>query len=187
MRLDLDVGGKESEQFEQAYAVFPRHEGKKDALKAWGQTSRARPPLLLLLQAIRKATAANRWTPDRRQFTPLFATWLRGERWNDEFPEPVPTKLVQDPIALHKAAAMRAWAEVRNVNRGAPMPAGGWTEPHTAYALASLGGLTVLADMTTRDVPFRQREFLAFYMARASEPISPAQQPPAALRLVTSR
>lgn len=179
---------REKQGFDEFWAECPRHEAKADALKAWIQTARVRPPLLVLLKALRNAIAANDWTPARRLVTPLPASWLRGQRWDDEFPDAAASKPAIDPRVALKAAAMRAWSEVRLAIQRDALPNGGWADPITAPALAGLGGFGVVRDMQTRDVPHRQREFVEFYMAHAAGAISPAQQRPAAgLRLVASR
>lgn len=69
--------------FNSAWELYPRKEAKKDALKAW--KAAVKLPLFMaseILEAIRQQTD-NNWRFKDRQFIPLFATWLRGERWND--------------------------------------------------------------------------------------------------------
>ena len=87
--------------FADFYALFPRHEARKDALKAWGQMTEADR-----LQAIIAIAA---WRPVFQQrgvdYTPLPATWLRGERYTDELPHTamsmshVPFKEGATPVA----------------------------------------------------------------------------------------
>jgi len=91
-------------EFLQFYSAYPRHEARKDAYKAWQQTKDVRPPLPELLDAIKRAIVGNNWTPDRKQFVPLPATWLRGERWTDEFEVNLPT-------AQQIEQASRHWSE----------------------------------------------------------------------------
>ncbi len=69
--------------FQTFYTIFPRREARKDALKAWGQLSPGDQ-----LRAIVAIASWRRVFLDRGlQFTPLAATWLRGERWEDELPQ----------------------------------------------------------------------------------------------------
>lgn len=72
--------------FEQFYATYPRKEGKKDGLKAWGQITEEQQQKAL-------ETIANhikRWEAlgTEKHFIPLPATWLRGWRFEDEIELP---------------------------------------------------------------------------------------------------
>lgn len=66
------------------WSAYPRKAGKKDALKAWGQVNGSRPPVNELLRILEEHKKQTQWTKDAGAFVPLAATWLRGERWNDE-------------------------------------------------------------------------------------------------------
>lgn len=92
--------------FEQFYAAYFRRDARKDAIKAWGQVDGDAH-----LDAILAALA---WqTPDylkkERQFRPLPASWLRGERWDDEHPQ-----AVIDATRVRDAAAAKAEADRQN-------------------------------------------------------------------------
>jgi hypothetical protein len=68
--------------FDSFWTLYPRHEAKRDALKAWGQI-----PASDHLPAIVAAMAWRRvWAGKETQFIPLPATWLRGGRYEDEIP-----------------------------------------------------------------------------------------------------
>ena len=69
--------------FDTFYALFARHEARKDALKAWGQM-----PPGDHLDAIIAAAAWRRILLARHAegYCPLPASWLRGERFWDELP-----------------------------------------------------------------------------------------------------
>ena len=69
--------------FTMFYTLFPRHEARKDALKAWERMTPADQ-----LAAIVGIASWRRVFIDRGdyRYTPLPATWLRGERWTDELP-----------------------------------------------------------------------------------------------------
>ena len=66
------------------YTLYPRHEARKDALKAWARMSEA--DRLAAVTAI--ADWRQVWRAQGRDSTviPYPATWLRGERWTDEIP-----------------------------------------------------------------------------------------------------
>lgn len=160
-----------SDEFAAFYTKFPRREARADAMKAWRQTAAVRPPLEVLLAAIERQRVELDWCRERRQFIPLPATWLRGERWADEFDVPE-SVLPAKPAAAApgartdsalEAAAMAAWVEVRQANASGSMPLLGWSDPRTAQALHAMGGMRVLADMGPRDAGFRQKEFMAAF------------------------
>ena len=95
------------DHFERFWAVYPRRDAKKDARKAWTQIGGDQH-----VEAILTALGwqAAQWT--ERQFTPLPATYLRGERWDDEPPEARPM-ISKGGIQLecpHTPACMSRWA-----------------------------------------------------------------------------
>ena len=72
--------------FDTFWAAYPRKEAKKDAMKAWaslalGQKFAARESIPI---HVRYWEASGR----SKQYIPLPATWLRGERWEDELTMP---------------------------------------------------------------------------------------------------
>ena len=103
-------------EFSAFWAAYPRREARKDALKAWQQTAAVRPPVAEIIRVIRVAIRVLDWTPDRRRFIPLPATWLRGERWNDELEAPIATSATAGPSA--EALARQAALEKLSRQRG---------------------------------------------------------------------
>jgi hypothetical protein len=71
------------EDFDKFWAIYPRKDAKKDAEKAWEQTTRNRPGIDALIPILIRKISENEWTKDRMTFIPLPATWLRGHRWED--------------------------------------------------------------------------------------------------------
>ena len=67
-------------EFDEFWRAYPRRVAKAEARKAWAQTESIRPPIGEVIAAIRRS--ATQWTDIR--FVPHPATWLRGERWDDE-------------------------------------------------------------------------------------------------------
>ena len=66
------------------WMLYPRREAKKDAMKAWSQiNARAHVPILTAVTEWRRIWHAQ--GRDSRTI-PYPATWLRGERWEDEIP-----------------------------------------------------------------------------------------------------
>jgi len=72
------------EEFDQFWANYPKKVAKADARKAWLQTKDVRPDIAKLLSAITAACKTEQWMKSGGSFIPYPATWLRGERWEDE-------------------------------------------------------------------------------------------------------
>lgn len=68
------------DRFDEFWSHYPRKDSKQDAKKAWRQVtiSRKIDPQLII-----DAVQTYPFKPDRT-YQPLPATWLRGERWEDE-------------------------------------------------------------------------------------------------------
>ena len=92
------------EGFEEFWKLYPKKLAKGDARKAWQQTARIRPPLPELLQAVRAARASKQWQRDDGEYIPYPATWLRAERWADEYEVDLST--TPKPCAYCAAAAV---------------------------------------------------------------------------------
>ena len=72
------------EEFDEFWKQYPRKVAKGDARKAWMQTAKIRPMLQVLLAALEAQKGQEQWLKDGGQYIPHPATWLRGERWDDE-------------------------------------------------------------------------------------------------------
>lgn len=73
-------------EFEQLWTIYPKHVAKMAAYKAWrkAKVGMNSASLMAKVQAF-AAQCANTET----RYIPHFATWLNGERWNDEYrPDP---------------------------------------------------------------------------------------------------
>jgi hypothetical protein len=79
-RGDLLPEGDKKVSFDEFWRAYPRRVAKAEARKAWDQTESIRPPIGDVIAAIQRS--ATQWTDVR--FVPHPATWLRGERWDDE-------------------------------------------------------------------------------------------------------
>ena len=71
--------------FDEFWKLYPRKIAKADARKAWEQTEKIRPTLEKVLEAVKTATKTEAWRHDGGKFIPYPATWLRGERWDDDY------------------------------------------------------------------------------------------------------
>lgn len=74
--------------FNQFWEAYPRKASKPAAISAWRKTAKTRPPLPELLNALAKHKA--RWNDPK--FIPHPATWINGERWNDELADRTPPR-----------------------------------------------------------------------------------------------
>lgn len=70
--------------FADFWAAFPRHEAKKDAQKAWTKLNPSPALEAQILQALDWQRLQPSWLKDDGQYVPLPASWIRGERWEDE-------------------------------------------------------------------------------------------------------
>ncbi|MCP4640625.1 MAG: hypothetical protein GY851_09340 [bacterium] len=70
----------EGESFNEFWEHYPHRVGKKAARKAWA-AAKDKPDLPALLNALDRAKRSKQWADG---FIPHPATWLNGERWNDE-------------------------------------------------------------------------------------------------------
>lgn len=74
-----------SRTFAEFWMVWPRKVSKPQAEKAWTKATMRASPDTIYAAAV--AYANNPHIPDK-QFIPHAATWLNGDRWNDELPGP---------------------------------------------------------------------------------------------------
>jgi hypothetical protein len=65
--------------FEAFWQLYPRHQARKDALKAWLQLAPDDDTIDRIMTNLRVRT----W-PDQQRFIPLAGTFLRGYRWTDD-------------------------------------------------------------------------------------------------------
>ena len=83
--------------FDQFWATYPKKVAKADARKAWLQTKDVRPELTNLLSAIQAHCKTEQWMRNAGAFIPYPATWLRGERWDDELEVKLPDVVNERP------------------------------------------------------------------------------------------
>ncbi len=93
------VGGI-SHDFEKAWELYPKKEGKRLAAIAWEKlrASGELPPMSVIHTAISQSMAFDSWQRENGRFIPQMSNWLRGQRWLDE-------KIsVENPSAVHSSA-----------------------------------------------------------------------------------
>lgn len=143
----------ELDEFDKAWSLYPRKLAKGDARKAWKQTASIRPPFQELINAILKAMETAQWRENGGRYIPYFATWLRAERWADEWP----TTSASD--AVDATEAFNLLRECIRANK----------EPPAAIKAAAqaIGGFYRLQEMTSFEIQARQKQFEQAYKSGA--------------------
>jgi hypothetical protein len=98
--------------FDDWWAVYPIHRAKKDARKAWEKLQPDEALVQQLITAMQAQQAAREQALEDGEWRaawPLPATWIRGERWMDEFDSLVPSFSVSE-ISAAKHWRFQAWA-----------------------------------------------------------------------------
>ena len=72
--------------FDVFWAAYPRHTNKQAALKAWIALNPDEELQKTILAAIERQKKSAQWARDGGQYIPHPATWLHGQRWEDELP-----------------------------------------------------------------------------------------------------
>ena len=80
--------------FDRFWAAYPRKDDKKNARRAFLRLKPDERLLALLLSALDRHKRSRQWTDEGGRYIPLAATWLNGERWNDQMSEGPPGKRV---------------------------------------------------------------------------------------------
>ena len=113
----------QDEMFSLWYSEYPRHEARKDALKAWMKLSPDENLFASIMTAL-KIQKEFLWHDRESRYIPLAATWIRGERWDDEVPDWRPTGGSNGKSKAQQRSE-RADQAVREVLEWADAPASG--------------------------------------------------------------
>jgi len=70
--------------FEQFWNTYPKRKAKKDALKAFVKITPSERLLNEMIISIEMSKKTEDWKKKKGKYIPLPATWINGERWNDE-------------------------------------------------------------------------------------------------------
>lgn len=73
--------------FDDFWILYPKKVSKNDAVKAWNKIKFDEELFNKVLSGLEKYKKSTNWLKDNGQFIPNCATWLNGERWNDEVDE----------------------------------------------------------------------------------------------------
>lgn len=74
------------EDFERFYRAFPKKRNKPGAYRAWRKAEKdgVLPPVGALLEALEGHKQSREWTKEGGEYIPYPASWINGQRWNDE-------------------------------------------------------------------------------------------------------
>ncbi len=101
--------------FEDWWAIYPRRVAKKDAEKAWRVMTEAQK--FSALESLPTHVRYWQLAGKEKEFLPYPATWLRGERWEDELEMPV-AKKIEDAWWASNEGIQRKAREVGIIARG---------------------------------------------------------------------
>lgn len=69
------------------WAAYPKRVSKKDARKAWAELNPSPETVEKIVEALTWQSQQPMWVKDGGQFVPYPASWIRGERFDDEAPQ----------------------------------------------------------------------------------------------------
>lgn len=84
--IDKDVA------FAAFWEKYPRKVSKKAAYKAWQKIKLDDALIVRIMSALSSAMKSEQWVKDAGRYIPHAATWLNGERWEDEM---APSKIAR--------------------------------------------------------------------------------------------
>lgn len=82
----MTIGG-----WEAFWAAYPRKVAKRAAFKAWTRLQPGADLIERIVADVKLRAESYDWTRDQRRFVPHPATYLNGERWEDDPPLPPPS------------------------------------------------------------------------------------------------
>ena len=71
-------------EFERFWQIYPNKKSKKAAFEAWQKMNIDTEMIEKIIKSVNIQLKSHDWTKDGGQYIPHPATWLNGERWNDE-------------------------------------------------------------------------------------------------------
>lgn len=81
--------------FDTFWNAYPRKAAKKDAAKAWAKLNPSPELVLTILEALKLQRQQESWLKANGAYIPYAATYIRGERWEDEV---IGVKASDDPF-----------------------------------------------------------------------------------------
>ena len=90
--------------FRAFYLVYPRHEARADAEKAWLALAPDAELVSSIMGALSMHKVSESWLKENGKFVPLPASWIRGKRWEDS----VVSKYAMEDLPQLKARLIKA-------------------------------------------------------------------------------
>ena len=75
---------KINEMFDEFWSEYPRRVGKKNAYAKFIAAIKVGASFKEIMEGLRRQKTSAQWTRNNGMFVPHPATWLYGERWEDE-------------------------------------------------------------------------------------------------------
>lgn len=82
--------------FEEFWREYPRKQGKKDAQKAFNKLKLNKELFEKIISALKIQKNNKEWIKENGKYIPLPATWIRGERWEDEITQTIPNSQIAE-------------------------------------------------------------------------------------------
>lgn len=95
---ELSQAKYKPEWFNIFYKIYPRHEGRKDAIKAWDKLKPSLELCRVMEAAIQKARESPKWQEEGGRYIPHASSWLNGRRWEDEIQPVAPESPSNEPL-----------------------------------------------------------------------------------------
>ena len=81
--------------FDLFWAAYPKKKAKQDARKAFAKVD---VPLTVLLDALSEHKKSGEWMKGGGKYIPYPATWLNGQRWEDELTSEIKEEINYEPL-----------------------------------------------------------------------------------------
>jgi hypothetical protein len=89
-----DYFKKDSDEFSEWYALYPKKIGELEAQREWIASKHQRPPTGELIEILEQHMTSQEWQAEAGKFIPRPAAYLNGQRWKDRL---TPGKKVKPP------------------------------------------------------------------------------------------
>jgi uncharacterized protein YdaU (DUF1376 family) len=135
----------EPEGFDEFYAAYPKHVGRRTAAKTWGKLKPSPELRARIMADVESRAATWDWQKQGGQFVPHPATYLNGKRWEDDLPN-----ASANSATTHATASLAQASTVNpTLEFGDDLPAGLTFDQDAAKTWAKAMG--VLAEQDPED------------------------------------
>lgn len=102
----------EPEGFARFWDAYPKRVARLDAAKAWAQLNPSPALVEEMLSAVEQQKQLPSWRKDDGQYIPYPASWIRAERWTDEYEVERPRQHIywaDECQELHGGSCIKRW------------------------------------------------------------------------------